>query len=115
MARFNAWPTNAAPGVVRIADAEPDSGSSALQATNALKCPNSRALQATPLQAPFLDPNRFSKSKIVDEFEERSPCLPDFHRGSFRVLPFAPLTVPDIKYPEAFYPTFVRVDPKRLV
>ena len=72
MARFNPWPTNAAPGVVRIADAEPDSGSSALQATPLL-------------QAPCLDPNRFSKSKVVDEFEERAPT-----RFSLRLLPGTP-------------------------
>ena len=44
-ARVKPWPTDAAQDVVNTDDPEPHSGS--------------LVLQATPLQAPFLDPNRF--------------------------------------------------------
>ena len=55
MALVKPWPTDAVQGVVSIADSEPDSGS--------------RALQATPLQAPFLDPMEIEDE---DEFEDEA-------------------------------------------
>ena len=55
MALVKPWLTDAAQGDVSVADPQPDSGS--------------RALQATPLQAPFLEPNRFyTKVRVRGRF-----------------------------------------------